>query len=173
MSINWHYFRLMTQKPTATIPKAATGSIKDLYEFTGYQADQRKYGVTGRSWRAEELRLKSHDDLHKLWYVLLKEKNKLKSDMLVSQQLQQGFYGFSDLIKVKLSMNRLLTVVNERKKLRSEYRKHLEDQYIQMKKQEEKEKLESEYLALREKGVKTPMTEDEQKEFVKKRREHR
>jgi len=81
--------------------------------------------------------LKSHDDLHKLWYVLLKEKNKLKSDMLVSQQLQQMFYGFSDILKVKLSMARLLTVVNERKRLRNEYRRHLEDEYIAKKKAEE------------------------------------
>jgi hypothetical protein len=40
----------------------------------------------------------------------------------------------TDLIKVRLSMARLLTVVNERKKLRSEYRKSLEDDYIEMKK---------------------------------------
>jgi hypothetical protein len=36
-------------------------------------------------------------------------------------------------------MARLLTVVNERKKLRAEYRNHLEDEYIKKKKAEEEE----------------------------------
>lgn len=89
---------------------------------------------TGRSWRAEELRLKNHEDLHKLWYVLLKEKNKLKSDFLMCKQLQQIFYGHNDLIKVNTTMARLLTVVNERKRLRILYRHHLEDEYIAEKK---------------------------------------
>lgn len=90
----------------------------------------RKDAKNGRSWRAEELRLKSHDDLHKLWYVLLKEKNKLKSDFLMSKQLGQVYFGKNDIKKVRLSMARLLTIVNERKRLRNQYRMHLEDTYI-------------------------------------------
>lgn len=84
MSINWHYFKVMNRKPTMTIPKAAAGGMKDLYEFTNLKSDMRQYAGNGRAWRAEELRLKSHEDLHKLWYVCLKEKNKLKSDFLAS-----------------------------------------------------------------------------------------
>jgi len=52
-------------------------------------------------------------------------------------QMQQVFFRYSDLKKVRLSMARLLTIVNERKKIRSLYRAHLEDQYIEQKKQEE------------------------------------
>ena len=40
-------------------------------------------------------------------------------------------------MKIRKSMARLLTVVNERKKIRNEYRAHLEDEYIAMKKKEE------------------------------------
>ena len=53
------------------------------------------------------------------------------------KQLGQIFYGHNDLTKVSLSMARLLTVVNERKKLRAEYRIHLENQYVANKKEEE------------------------------------
>lgn len=124
--------------------------------------DARQDVKNGRAWRAEELRLKNHDDLHKLWYVLLKEQNKLKSDFLMCKQLGQVYFGRNDLKKVRLSMARLLTVVNERKRLRAQYRMHLEDEYIKKAKEREF----NQFLALRDKkaakGEKNlPMTDDE------------
>jgi hypothetical protein len=72
--------------------------------------------------------------------------------------LQQQFYGYSDLVKVRLSMARLLTVVNERKKLRNEYRRHLEDQYIAAKKEEEAKAIQAQNEKMREQGLKPPRT---------------
>ena len=119
----------------------------------------------GRAWRAEELRLKSHSDLHKLWYVLLQEKNKLKSDALFSVQMGQLYAGYDNLLKVRLSMSRLLTVVNERKKLRSEYRQHLEQEYIKEQKAKEAEELAAKNEELKKNGQKVAPTEQQIKDY--------
>ncbi|EMS52384.1 39S ribosomal protein L47, mitochondrial [Triticum urartu] len=68
----------------------------------------------GRGWKASELRLKSWDDLHKLWYVLLKEKNMLMSQrqMLASESMR--FPNPERISKVKRSMCRIKHVLTER-----------------------------------------------------------
>lgn len=70
---------------------------------------------TGRTWRISELRLKSFDDLHRLWYILLKERNILLTEKAWCKT--NGRYwsnGVSNTAKVAVSMARLKTVVGER-----------------------------------------------------------
>lgn len=52
-------------------------------------------------------------------------------------QLNQQFDVHNNMKKIRLSMKRLLTVVNERRRLRDSYRQYLENLYINEKKQEE------------------------------------
>lgn len=96
MSINWHHFKAINKKIVNQVdkkyfPKNPGGAQKDLQVLSAFMLDEtmRKQPQIGRSWRAEELRLKSHEDLHKLWFVLLQEKNKLKGDLLISIQMRQ------------------------------------------------------------------------------------
>lgn len=54
------------------------------------------------------------------------------------------------MLKVKTTMARLLTIVNERKKLRSEYRKQLENEFIAYQKAEEAKAYKEEIEALKQ-----------------------
>ncbi|KAK6634925.1 hypothetical protein RUM44_000172 [Polyplax serrata] len=88
---------------------------QDLMEFFDDKENwgQREVKV-GRSWKVEELRIKSNSDLHKLWYVLLKEKNML---LTMEHEYNQKFEPFPNperIDKVNESMENLETVVRER-----------------------------------------------------------
>ncbi len=82
---------------------------RGLEEFQDRSAD-----IRARPWLAEELRNKSFDDLHKLWYVLLKEKNMLLSLKHEAKRTGQEVPNFGRLKMVKISMARLKGVVGER-----------------------------------------------------------
>ncbi|KAA0712908.1 39S ribosomal protein L47, mitochondrial [Triplophysa tibetana] len=69
---------------------------------------------SGAPWTAKQLRTKSNEDLHKLWYVLLKEKNML---LTIEQEAKRQCLQMPSperVKKVERSMKRLDTVVQER-----------------------------------------------------------
>lgn len=68
----------------------------------------------GRPWRTDELRLKSNEDLHKLWYVLLKERNMIMTMEEEYKREAELFPNPERLEKVEESMENLLEVVLER-----------------------------------------------------------
>jgi len=74
----------------------------------------------GRSWRSDELRLKSFDDLHKLWYILIKERNMLLTEKVridMKKYPSQYLRLKNNLRKVRKSMGRIQGVLGERSRL--------------------------------------------------------
>ncbi|KAG2678995.1 hypothetical protein I3843_11G029800 [Carya illinoinensis] len=102
-----------TSAATAAAASAARNPLEEFFE-ADRSVDDDKPVVYGRSWKASELRLKSWDDLHKLWYVLLKEKNMLMTQrqMLHAQNLR--FPNPERIPKVRKSMCRIKQVLTER-----------------------------------------------------------
>lgn len=48
-------------------------------------------GGSGRPWAIQELREKSWDDLHKLWWVCVKERNRITTSNLERERLKAGY----------------------------------------------------------------------------------
>ncbi|GFP81734.1 39S ribosomal protein l47 mitochondrial [Phtheirospermum japonicum] len=92
---------------------ARRNPLEEFFEVDRNPEDEKPV-VYGRSWKAPELRLKSWDDLQKLWYVLLKEKNMLMTQrqMLHAQNLR--FPNPERIPKVRKSMCRIKHVLTER-----------------------------------------------------------
>jgi hypothetical protein len=76
--------------------------------------------LTGRSWTPAELRRKSFDDLHKLWFVLYKERNMLLSEREKIKRMNRPIIPMEETryIKVKRSMGAIKFVLNERSKIK-------------------------------------------------------
>ncbi|XP_075717773.1 large ribosomal subunit protein uL29m [Rhinoderma darwinii] len=69
---------------------------------------------SGDAWTINQLRCKSSEDLHKLWYVLLKEKNMLNTLEQESKRQRTAMPSPERLYKVTKSMENLHQVVTER-----------------------------------------------------------
>ncbi len=77
--------------------------------FTNQQAER-----VGRAWTCAELRNKSFEDLQKLWFVLLKEKNMLATYKNLCRQSKTVMKNPVRVNKVKESMRAIKVVISER-----------------------------------------------------------
>ncbi|KAM9378513.1 large ribosomal subunit protein uL29m [Phaethornis superciliosus] len=92
-----------------------TLSRKGLEEFFDDPANWGEKSVkSGDAWNIKQLRIKSSEDLHKLWYVLLKEKNMLLTLQQESKRQLRPMPSPERLEKVEKSMKNIDLVVRER-----------------------------------------------------------
>lgn len=92
-----------------------TNSMRELMEFFDTKKNWAESNIrVGRSWRLDELRIKSNTDLHKLWYVLLKERNMLYTMEHEFKDNVKLFPNPERIDKVQESMNNIETVIRER-----------------------------------------------------------
>lgn len=103
--------------PALASPRCFSLSARrhDLMEFF---EDKKNLGENeikhGRAWNKDELRIKSNADLHKLWFVLLKERNMLLTMEHECNEKMELFPSPERLDKVNESMTNLEEVVRER-----------------------------------------------------------
>ncbi|KAJ8732911.1 hypothetical protein PYW07_015510 [Mythimna separata] len=92
-----------------------TTPANDLMEFFDKKKNWGETNIrVGRPWKLDELRLKSNTDLHKLWYVLLKERNMLYTMEHECNDKMRLFPNPERIDKVQESMNNIETVIRER-----------------------------------------------------------
>lgn len=105
----------LNYKPIVQRTLHVTTVNRDLNEFFD---NPKNYGAkmirVGRQWSKDELRLKSNSDLHKLWYILYKERNMLMTMGHAYHEAAEPMPNPERLDKVEESMENLEYVVRER-----------------------------------------------------------
>lgn len=102
--------KVLSSVPRLFMPIASLHQSRPLHGldefFEGGQAlppfDPATKKVYGRAWSADELRLKSFEELHKLWFVLLKELNLLATQEAEAKRMGQRWFGPHRIHKVSL-----------------------------------------------------------------------
>jgi len=77
-------------------------------------------GPPGRRWHAAEIRLKSNQDLQKLWIVLLKERNMLHTTRLQHKKQKTKMPHMERIQNVRKSMAMIKVVLGERERMKIE-----------------------------------------------------
>ena len=89
--------------------------LEEFFESNQAWVWREKEGEAGRPWTCAYLRLKSFDDLHKLWWICIKEQNKLESQKVEANRFRIIFPFKNRLFDLKRSMSRIKRVLWERK----------------------------------------------------------
>lgn len=103
-------------KPVAKVPDHKNNPRGLMAFFDDPELWGEQEIKSGRPWLRQELRIKSNTDLHKLWFVLLKERNMLLTMKETSDKELQLFPSPERIEKVEESMCALEDVVRERNK---------------------------------------------------------
>ncbi|GAQ88091.1 mitochondrial ribosomal protein L29 precursor [Klebsormidium nitens] len=98
-----------------------TRGLEEFFEGGPLKKDEPL--VVGREWKASDLRLKSFDDLHKLWYVLLKERNMLATQKEIHRKAGYVMPRLDRIPKVRKAMCRIKHVLTERALAESDVQK--------------------------------------------------
>ncbi|KAK4193934.1 mitochondrial 39-S ribosomal protein L47 (MRP-L47)-domain-containing protein [Podospora australis] len=107
--------------PKSELPAVETDPNHGLWEFfasrTTVAATPEEDAKHGRGWAVEELRHKSWDDLHKLWWVCVKERNRIATGNWERNKSKLGF-GESEADRrdreVRITMRGIKHVLTER-----------------------------------------------------------
>ncbi|KAE8603853.1 hypothetical protein XENTR_v10014484 [Xenopus tropicalis] len=104
--------RQLLQQCTSFHSSAVCNGLDEFFD------DPKNWGEksvkSGDAWTAKQLREKNSEDLHKLWYVLLKEKNMLLTLEQESKRQRLPMPSPERLSKVGKAMQRIDTVITER-----------------------------------------------------------
>lgn len=115
-------------KPTWEDPE--TASREALLQFIDpYEKDPDR-GEPGRRWRAAELRLKSNEDLQKLWIVLLRERNMLHSTRMLHKKRKTKMPHLGRVQATRKSMAMIKVVLGERQRAKQERDERLAAEHL-------------------------------------------
>lgn len=115
----WHGNTIITKAALvpSTVVRCFSVSVQ-RYDLMDFFDNKKNWGENeikhGRSWNKDELRIKSNLDLHKLWFVLLKERNMLLTMEHECNEKMELFPSPERLDKVNDAMKNLEDVVRER-----------------------------------------------------------